>query len=46
MARALDEAWKTCDVAIKDSFQQTRDEDRQCFKITNKPHQLPKKKGV
>jgi hypothetical protein len=28
--RALDEAWQTCDVAVKDSLQQTRDEDRRC----------------
>jgi len=29
MARALDEAWQTCDLAVEDSFQQTRDENRQ-----------------
>jgi len=28
MARALDEAWQTCDATINDSFQQTKDEDR------------------
>jgi len=29
MARALDGAWQTCDSAIEDSFQQTKDENRQ-----------------
>ncbi len=29
MARALDETWQTCDLPVEDSFQQTRDENRQ-----------------
>jgi hypothetical protein len=29
MARALDEAWQTCDSIVEDSFQQIRDENRQ-----------------